>query len=258
MLRSVDRSLQTSPPHHGGGAASPNRVVRKTVAAETTDLLREMVLRGELPEGTPVRQQAFAAQLGVSRVPVREALIQLEAEGLVTFHPHRGAVVARLSLEDIEELYEIRAVLEPYLLRCALPHLTSAALNHARGLIASQAATLRRHTAAAWGAINWEFHWTLLASANRPRALALIANLHRLSDRYSRLYMVLMRDATTAQREHRAILARVAARDGRGAARLLERHILHARHEILSRLVEQRAAGRRPSRAQRRAPHPAG
>ena len=98
----------------------------------TADAIRERILRGRYPEGEPLRQDAIGAELGVSRIPVREALRQLEAEGLVTFNPHRGAVVSTLSLKQIQELFELRAEIEGDLIRRAVPHMT--AEDHARAV----------------------------------------------------------------------------------------------------------------------------
>src|SRR5690348_2420010 len=98
-------------------------IQRQTIASMTITALRERILRGDYPDGEPLRQDAIADELGVSRIPVREALRQLEAEGLVTFSPHRGAVVSTLSLEEIEELFELRADVECDLLRRAIPNI---------------------------------------------------------------------------------------------------------------------------------------
>src|SRR5678810_63542 len=94
-------------------------IKRQTLTGMTADAIRERILRGRYPEGSPLRQDAIGAELGVSRIPVREALRQLEAEGLVTFNPHRGAIVSSLSLEEIGELFELRAEIECDLLRRA-------------------------------------------------------------------------------------------------------------------------------------------
>jgi DNA-binding GntR family transcriptional regulator len=99
------------------------RLKRPTVVSMTADALRERILRGDYAEGVPLRQDAIAQDLGVSRIPVREALRQLEAEGLVTFSPHRGAVVSSLSLKEIRELFELRAEIESDLLRRAIPEM---------------------------------------------------------------------------------------------------------------------------------------
>src|SRR3954462_13718603 len=112
-----------SPAHARGATVVP--IQRQTIASMTVEALRERILRGDYPDGEPLRQDALADELGVSRIPVREALRQLEAEGLVTFNPHRGAVVSTLSLEEIEELLELRADIECELLRRAIPSTTA-------------------------------------------------------------------------------------------------------------------------------------
>jgi len=83
--------------------------------------LRERILDGEFKAGFPLRQDALASEFGVSRIPIREALMQLEAEGLIKIHPHRGAIVSELSTEEVQELFALRALLEPRLLRIPLP-----------------------------------------------------------------------------------------------------------------------------------------
>src|SRR3954465_9938852 len=98
-------------------------VRRQTLTGMTADAIRERILRGPYPEGEPLRQDAIGIELGVSRIPVREALRQLEAEGLVTFNPHRGALVSTLSLKQIRELFELRAEIEGDLIRRAVPHM---------------------------------------------------------------------------------------------------------------------------------------
>src|SRR3954464_3473882 len=99
-------------------------IQRQTIASMTITALRERILRGDYPEGEPLRQDAIADELGVSRIPVREALRQLEAEGLVTFSPHRGAVVSSLSLDEIDELFDLRAQIECDLLAHAVPRMS--------------------------------------------------------------------------------------------------------------------------------------
>src|SRR5262245_1526124 len=99
-------------------------VQRKTVVDLAVEELRDRILRGRYPEGSPLRQDALASDLGVSRIPIREALRQLEVEGLVTFSPHAGAVVSMLSLDEIWELFELRAMLESDLMRKAVPNMT--------------------------------------------------------------------------------------------------------------------------------------
>src|SRR5262245_5445046 len=103
---------------------SPQAIPRQTLTTAVADRLRDKILRGEFREGEQLRQHAIADELAVSRIPVREAFRQLEAEGLIKIIDHRGAIVAALSPEEIEELFDIRAALESVTLRQAVPRLT--------------------------------------------------------------------------------------------------------------------------------------
>src|SRR5579883_1589456 len=97
----------------------------RTTPGLVADVLREAILTGILKAGQPLRQEDISAQFGLSRSPVREALRQLEGEGLVKLYPHRGAVVAEFPLSELWELCEIRIPLETTAIRLAMPHLTA-------------------------------------------------------------------------------------------------------------------------------------
>ncbi len=87
--------------------ASP-RFTRRTITDQVTEDLRARILTGDFPAGYQLRQDAIAGEYNVSRIPVREALQRLDAEGRVSFQPHKGAIVSQLSLDEIEELFEVR------------------------------------------------------------------------------------------------------------------------------------------------------
>ena len=97
--------------------------------------LRNAILQGRFQAGQPLRQDQIAAELGVSKVPVREALVQLKGEGLVTFLPNRGAVVTELSATEVDEIYSMRIALETKALERAIPYLSSADFIRARGVL---------------------------------------------------------------------------------------------------------------------------
>src|SRR3954467_10285202 len=117
-------AMPTSPDHSPPADLLLLPLRRRTLTTMTADAIRERILRGHYPEGLPLRQDAIGAELGVSRIPVREALRQLEVEGLVTFNPHRGAVVSTLSLKQIRELFELRADIEGDLIFRAVANMT--------------------------------------------------------------------------------------------------------------------------------------
>ena len=223
-------------------------LARQTLAAATVDGIRERILDGTYPEGEQLRQDVLAADLGVSRIPVREALRQLEAEGLVIFSPHRGAVVSTLSVAEIEELFALRAKLEGELLRRAVPLLTDDDFGRAEEILDEYEAAFRNRDVAAWGDLNWQFHSTLYSAARRPVTLGVVERLHLHANRYARMQLALTHGESRAQEEHRAIVA--AARKGTPgrACTLLGAHILGAGHSLVQFLRSERAAvGRRPA-----------
>jgi DNA-binding GntR family transcriptional regulator len=205
------------------------------------DALRDRILRGEFPEGTPLRQDALATDLGVSRIPVREALRRLEVEGLVSFNPHQGAIVSTLSLSEIEELFDLRAVVESEMLRHAIPRLTTDQLEQAKATLDLYDQALSRGDVAEWGKLNWAFHSTLLAGAGRPLTLGVVSTLHNQSDRYMRLQLTLTHGEVRASGEHRRILGAVKRRDSERACALLRSHIRDAGASLIDFLKVHRS-----------------
>src|ERR1700741_3396369 len=108
---------------------------RQSLSAAVIERLREKILTGELREGEQLRQDAIANEFQISRIPVREALSHLAAEGLITIYANRGAVVSALSPDEIMQLFETRAVLECHMLRCAIPNLRPADFEKAEGIL---------------------------------------------------------------------------------------------------------------------------
>jgi len=233
------------------------RLQRQTVASMTLDAIRDGILHGHYTEGEPLRQDALADELGVSRIPIREALRQLETEGLVTFNPHRGAIVSSLSLEEIEEVFDLRATIEPDLLRRAMPHLTTYQLDHADEVLDHYAIALRTGDVSQWGELNWQFHSSLYAPAERPITMSIVQRLHQQSDRYLRMQLALTHGETRANEEHRAIAAAARAHDTKRACQLVRDHIAGAGRSLLAFLRERREddtngrAASAPSRAAR-------
>lgn len=215
---------------------------RQTVATLTVDAIREKILHGDYPEGKPLRQDAIATDLGVSRIPVREALRQLEAEGLVTFIPHSGAVVSTLSLEEVRQLFDLRALIEVDMLGVAIPSIGEDDLAKAESILDRYEAALKTGDISAWGSLNWDFHSTLYAPAERPLTMGVIQNLHNQSDRYLRMQIALTHGEMRANEEHRAILHAVHEGDTPYAKSLLDTHIRGA-GRLLLEFLRQRADG---------------
>jgi DNA-binding GntR family transcriptional regulator len=215
---------------------------RQTLAGMTLEAIRERILSGAYPEGEPLRQDAIAEEMGVSRIPIREALRQLEAEGLVIFNPHRGAVVSSLSLAEIEEVFALRAELESDLLRRAIPVLDAESLARAADVLARYDRALRVHEVVAYGELNWQFHSTLYDAADRPITLGIVQRLHQQADRYLRMQLALTHGEHRASEEHRAILAAAKRREVEHGATLLREHILGAGRSLYDFIHRQREA----------------
>jgi len=196
-------------------------------------VLREAILRGLLRGGQQLQQDALAAQFGVSRIPIREALRQLEAEGLVRLFPHRGALVSELSAAEVEEIYEIRTPLECLALQFAIPHLTASDLARAEEILDELD---RVDEIGRWSELNRDFHVTLYAPARRPRLVSLIDTLRTNVDRYHRIYISLLHHKPQSQREHRRILEACQRRRTPEATRALERHLSTAARRLVSYL----------------------
>jgi len=225
-----------------GRGNSTQAIPRQTLTAAVADRLRDKILRGEFREGEQLRQHAIAAEFDVSRIPLREAFRQLEAEGLIKIIDHRGAVVSALSPDEIEELFDIRAALESVTLRQAVPRLTDEDLERAeKSLEAYEQALNDESDFDVWGELHWRFHSTLYAVANRTRSLSLIQTINNNADRYIRLHILFSRDAhRNAKDEHRAILELCRQRDADAASQMLEQHISKAGHEMRVFIKQQR------------------
>lgn len=207
-----------------GGPLKPDTV---------TQVLREAILRGDFQGGDSLRQEDLAAQLGVSRMPVREALKQLESEGFVLSEPYRGVVVSHLSAAEARELGELRLALEPLLLRLAVPNLGKRLLGQAEELLdhADEESGGTR-----WSELNWNFHAALYEAAQRPRIFGMLRTSHLNLDRYMRVMLSGLKRQPTSQAEHRAILAACVERDADLACELLTQHLTVSSEELLAYL----------------------
>jgi DNA-binding GntR family transcriptional regulator len=132
---------------------------------------------------------------------------QLEAEGLLAFKPGKGAVISPLSLDEIREVVELRARLEPELVTKAVPNLTNRDFEEAAAILNQSESALKDGNVFTWGEFNWRFHATLCAPSGRTLTVGILQNLHNLNQRYARLQISLAKWGRRAAPEHRAILA---------------------------------------------------
>jgi len=174
-------SEYTERPHKG--------LEHKTIASAVASELRRRIVSGHFAGGFQLRQDMLARELGVSRVPVREALVLLEGEGLVVIHPHRGAVVSAPSLDEIREVFELRELLEPRLLLDGAPNLTAEDYRQLHETAAAYISSHRAGDAAACAELNTAFHMGLYRHTRQQKTLNIVAGLLRDSERHTRLQL---------------------------------------------------------------------
>ncbi|MBB5778910.1 GntR family transcriptional regulator [Nonomuraea jabiensis] len=198
--------------------------------------LRRAITTGRLRPGAPIRQDALAEELQVSRVPLREALKTLEGEGLVTYKAHKGYCVATLSLDDLREVYRIRELLEEEAVRRAVERLTDADLAR----LESAQEEVERAAAAgdvlAMAMANRLFHMTLFDCAGMPRLVRLIRTLWDTTDAYRSMYYGDAGNRERVVKEHRATLDALRRHAADEAVTTLDVHRAHAVAELESLL----------------------
>jgi len=219
---------------------------RRTTADYIADALRAAVYDGQFGDGEELNQVELAHHFKVSRVPIREALRQLQAEGLVNNAAHRRAVVVGLDLGELLEQIEIRAVLEGHLVAKAGPRLDAEALQRLKDLCDEM--DRNEDYGYNWVLQNWEFHRTLYQPSESKAAIALVERLHLKVERYVRRSGRIER-LREAAAEHRRILADLERKDYAAARKHMQEHILHTGDEI--RRHQGQAARHRPAARKR-------
>ncbi|PVZ15281.1 MULTISPECIES: GntR family transcriptional regulator [unclassified Pseudomonas] len=199
--------------------------------------IRLAILDGSLPTGTAVRQQELANLYGVSRMPVREALRQLEAQGLLTVVHHKGAVVAELINDTVSEAYDLRLLLEREALRLSVPLLDETDLATAQQAI-DQLEVEQDYSVMAQ--LNRDFHMALYGKASNRRLLRLIDQGLEEEERFLRFNMLEMGLADLIHQDHRDQLEAARARDTERCVALLEVHLQRA-IDAINRYLDDKA-----------------
>ncbi|MBO0845040.1 MAG: GntR family transcriptional regulator [Nocardioides sp.] len=204
-----------------GGAAS----------ARVAAYLREQILHDVLKPGDRIRQEEIAERLGASRLPVREALRMLEAEGLTEHEPHKGARVPRLSMHELDVIYRMRERLEPLALAESLPQLTDHDHTHLERV---QRQIEENTDLDRFLDLDREFHLGTHSGCRIDPLNAMVTRLWNSTQHYRRAYVALGGQSRmwVVNSEHRLILDAVVRRDSTDAERFLEGHIRRTRIEL--------------------------
>ena len=206
------------------------RVRRETLGAQVYHLLRDRILRGEIAGGSRLIQGPLSEEIGTSRIPVRDALKRLESDGLVMCDETGRYSVVQFSTEDAEEVYAIRRQLEPFAVELAAKAMTPEAMGEIKSLFNELSKAARRRQLEKYIEINTSFHMAIYEASGMVRLVRIIRGLY--SGVPSLTPIVLEGRIVRSQQEHAEIVDRLAARDGAGAARAMDRHIENALAEL--------------------------
>lgn len=239
--------------------ARPHRQLRQFVG----ERIRAAILEGKVPAGTWLRQEALAKELGVSHMPVREALRELASEGLVEHVPYCGMRVASFPIEDLEDLYACRALLEGMAARAAAQRITGAELAALRRLLDGMKRKLGPKQLAQYRALNHRFHEAVFHASGRRFLVKMLEQIWATFPTMLFSHVALAahvplpaRDAIDVS-EHEEILAALERHDPAAAERAVRRHIANAGRALVAALrnggaIPQRTAASRPPRARTR------
>jgi len=205
--------------------------------------LREGIFSGVLRAGQALKQDEIATRLGVSRAPVREALNQLERDGLAILRPRRGYIVASLEADEIADIFDLRMLLEAYAGRAAAKKRTLRDVAAVRKLLAAMDALTMDSPAAIaeWAALNRTFHDAIYLASGSSRLRQITANLRDTVEQYVRLDAFTAKHIGNAQAEHRLIVQAFVAGDAERVATLSREHCRHTRDRLIASLQRRRA-----------------
>ncbi|KIL45154.1 GntR family transcriptional regulator [Jeotgalibacillus soli] len=210
---------------------------RATLQFKVTTKLRELILKGEFKMGERLTQEEWAKNLGVSRMPIREALRQLEVEGLVRIEPRRGAIVTPISAEDVEEIYQLRALLEGQAVLKSLPFLDDEDINELERLYEKMIALKEdEKDMEEYMELNAQFHHILREGCPWRRIKGFIDTLWKGIPSYTP--SVLSHHLKEAHEEHRLMVEYAKQKNGEKLKEVTENHILRTRDNLL-KMIEK-------------------
>ena len=221
--------------------AGKRPVTKQSLPEMIANDLRERILSGDMSEGEPIRQEALAEEYDVSRMPIREALKRLNAEGLIQWANNRGGTVTKHSIEEIGEIFDLRILIETDLFRRAIPLMSLADFALCEKILDQMETSYDQDDVARWGTLNHEYHSALYASAARSITKDILDRINIQSDRYVRLHLSVIEQREPAKEEHRKLLKLARERNVDAACDLLSAHIVRTKNELLELIEAKRA-----------------
>ena len=197
--------------------------MNKTIQEAVVQQLRDAIIAGVYKPGHRLKQRELAQELGCSPIPVREALHRLAADGFVLFDPQRGARVADFNSRELDEMYEVREMLEGLAARRAAERMTPEAAQRIQAILEKM--DVADISPAEWVRLNWEFHDSLYACADQEFLRKTVSNLRRSMEPYLRLDIVQLANYKAGRREHRRIFQACVRHDGERASQYAVAHL---------------------------------
>lgn len=220
----------------------PKRPV-PTLSAYVRSHIRDAILSGEFPIGSKLDQQAIADELGVSIIPVRESLLQLQAEGLVQNIPHRGVFVTELSLDDLHEIYVVRETLEELATILAIPSMSGEVLSQLSKQIEAMEVATERNDFDFLFELNRTFHFKIYRCSGNNTLIQMIESLWDRSTVYRRVYTFMPERAKQALAEHKTIYAFCKSGDPSAAGHAVRENVQQTTRGIMARMEKEQVSG---------------
>lgn len=211
--------------------------------------IRKRVLSGQYPAGSRLKEEELAAQIGVSRTPVREALRRLHARQIVTFGSNHGAYVAQWSCAEVDELFTLRSMVESYAMELAAARITDTEIEALEAVQAEldKAVLAKRKSVDRIATLNNKFHKLLYEAARSDRTALMLSQLIEIPIVLGTYRTYSDNDLRRSLRHHEELIEALKARDGHWAASVMRSHVLAARRVYLSALEKMESAKKRPS-----------
>jgi DNA-binding GntR family transcriptional regulator len=213
----------------------------RNISDQIVDLVRERILSGAIKPNVPIRQDALAAEFGVSKIPLREALGRLELFGLVTSHPNRGFVVRAMSASEAEEIFALRLTLEPDAVVAGSRHANESERDLAIAALATFKSEAARHSVSG-GAHNRAFHLSLITPSHQPLKTDILERLHILADRYVCKHLEPLGRDHRADMEHDQMLEAWLAKDAEALEALTSQHISATLNDLREQFTHELSA----------------
>jgi len=214
--------------------------VQETNASQTAyRSIRANILAQIYPPGSQLREVHISKELGLTRTPVREAIIRLEGEGLVCSYPHRGAFVAQLTLKEVEDLFDVREALEIKAAELAIRKANREQFDAIRSALAQHGALITGSEEDSYHIPVFDFHEGLIKLSHNRELIKIWKNI-RSKIKLARITSAMLSQRyITAHEEHQQILAHIRAGETRNVRELLVKHIAKARNNVFARWGSQ-------------------